>query len=61
MSEAQLIQTNSAPHTRNAARIAKDEAELEALKKQMRGEVDEEETSDSEPDSESVEDTQSSG
>jgi hypothetical protein len=58
MSEAQLIQTNSAPHTRNAARIAKDEAELEALKKQMRGEVDEEETSDSEPDSESVEDTQ---
>ena len=58
MSEAQLIQTNSAPHTRNAARIAQDEAELEALKKQMRGEVDEEETSDSEPDSESSEDTQ---
>ena len=58
MSEAQLIQTNSAPHTRNAARIAKDEAELEALKKQLRGEVDEEETSDSEPNSESVEDTQ---
>ena len=58
MSEAQLIKTDSASHARNAARIAKDEAELEALKKQMRGEVDEEETSDSEPDSESVEDTQ---
>jgi hypothetical protein len=58
MSEAQIIQTDSASHARNAARIAKDEAELEALKKQMRGEVDEEETSNSEPDSESSEDTQ---
>ena len=58
MSEAQLIKTDSASHARNAARIAKDEAELEALLKQARGETDEEETSDSEPDSESVEDTQ---
>jgi len=58
MSEAQLIKTDSASHARNAARIAKDEAELEALLKQARGETDEEETSDSEPNSESVEDTQ---
>ena len=52
MSEAQLIKTDSASHARNAARIAKDEAELEALLKQARGETDEKETSDSEPDSE---------
>lgn len=59
MSEAQVEVIEAAPHMRNAARIAADEAELEALKKRMRGEVDEteEETSDSEPDSESVEDT----
>jgi len=58
MSEAQVEVISAAPHARNAARIAADEAELEALKKQIRGETDEEETSDSEPDSESVEDTQ---
>ena len=54
MSEAQTLEINSASHLRNAARIAKDEAELEALKKQARGEVDEpeEETAkQEEPDS----------
>jgi hypothetical protein len=60
MSEAQVEVINAAPHMRNAARIAADEAELEALKKRMRGEVDEaeEETADSEPDSEGATDTQ---
>ena len=58
MSEAQVEVISAAPHARNAARIAADEAELEALKKQIRGETDEEETDDSEPSSESVEDTQ---
>ena len=60
MSEAQVEVINAAPHMRNAARIAADEAELEALKKRMRGEVDEaeEETTDSEPDSEGATDTQ---
>ena len=60
MSEAQVEVIEAAPHMRNAARIAADEAELEALKKRMRGEVDEteEETSDSEPDSERATDTQ---
>lgn len=50
MSEAQTIQTDSASHLRNASRIAKDEAELEALLKQARGETDEpeEETAEQE-------------
>jgi len=50
--EKQVI--SAAPHARNAARIAKDEAELEALKKQIRGETDEtpeEETTEAQPDS----------
>ena len=65
MSEAQTVDIkteviNAAPHKRNQARIDADEAELEALKKRMRGEVDEteEETDDSEPDSERATDTQ---
>ena len=65
MSEAQPVDIkteiiNAAPHMRNQARIDADQAELEALKKRMRGEVDEteEETSDSEPDSERATDTQ---
>ena len=65
MSEAQLVDIkkeviSAAPHQRNAARIAKDEEELEALKKLMRGEVDEteEETDDSESDSQRATDTQ---
>ena len=64
MSEAQLVDIkkeviSAAPHQRNAARIAKDEEELEALKKLMRGEVDEteEETDDSESDSQRATDT----
>jgi len=50
MSEAQTMEVNSASHLRNAARIARDEAELEALKKQASGEVDEpeEETAEQE-------------
>ena len=54
MSEAQTIQTDSASHLRNASRIAREEAELEALMKQARGETDEpeEETAEQEePDS----------
>ena len=54
MSEAQTIQTDSASHLRNASRVARDEAELEALLKQARGETDEpeEETAEQEePDS----------
>ena len=65
MSEAQQVDIkkeiiSAAPHKRNAARIAKDEEELEALKKLMRGEVDEteEETDDSESDSQRATDTQ---
>ena len=65
MSEAQLVDIkkeviSAAPHQRNAARIAKDEEELEALKKLMRGEVDEteEETDDSESSSKRATDTQ---
>lgn len=65
MSEAQQVDIkteviNAAPHMRNQARIDADEAELEALKKRMRGEVDEteEETDDSEPDSQRATDTQ---
>ena len=64
MSEAQLVDIkkeviSAAPHQRNAARIAKDEEELEALKKLMRGEVDEteEETDDSESSSQRATDT----
>ena len=50
MSEAQTIQTDSASHLRNASRIARDEAELEALLKKARGETDEpeEETAEQE-------------
>ena len=50
MSEAQTIQTDSASHLRNASRVARDEAELEALLKQARGETDEpeEETAEQE-------------
>lgn len=58
MAEVETVVIDAAPHTRNAARIAADEAELEKLKKLARGEQDEEETDDSEPSSESVEDTQ---
>jgi len=65
MSEAQQVDIkteiiNAAPHKRNQARIDADEAELEALKKRIRGEVDEteEETDDSEPDSQRATDTQ---
>lgn len=59
MSEAQPVDIkteviNAAPHLRNQARIDADEAELEALKKRMRGETDEteEEAVEAEPDSE---------
>ena len=41
MAEVETMVVNAAPHMRNAARIAADEAELEALKKRARGEVDE--------------------
>ena len=56
MSEAQTIQTDSASHLRNASRVAKDEAELEALLKQARGETDEpeEETAEQEEPSSDV-------
>ena len=62
MSEAQPVDIkteviNAAPHLRNQARIDADEAELEALKKRMRGETDEteEEAVEAEPDSEEPE------
>lgn len=58
MSEAQVEVIEAAPHRRNDARIAADEAELEALKRRARGEVDEEETADSESSSEGATDTQ---
>ena len=58
MAEVETVVIDAAPHTRNAARIAADEAELEKLKKLARGEQDEEETNDSEPSSESTEDTE---
>ena len=64
MSEAQQVDIkteiiNAAPHLRNQARIDADEAELEALKKRMRGETDEDQTDDtqSEPSSEDTEGT----
>jgi len=60
MSQAQQVEIkketiNAAPHLRNQARIAADEAELEAIKRRMRGESDEteEETVEAEPRSES--------
>jgi hypothetical protein len=50
--ETKLIQTTSASHQRNAARVKRDEEELEALLKQARGDTDEtEEAVESEPDS----------
>jgi hypothetical protein len=60
MSQAQQVEIkketiNAAPHLRNQARIAADEAELEEIKRHMRGESDEteEETVEAEPRSES--------
>lgn len=55
MAQVETVLIDSASHQRNSARIAADEAELEKLKKLARGEIDEEETTDSESDSESVE------
>ena len=63
MSEAQPVDIkteviDAAPHLRNQARINADEAELELLKKRMRGETDEteeEEAVEAEPDSEEPE------
>ena len=62
MSEAQPVDIkteviNAAPHLRNQARIEADEAELEALKKRIRGETDEteEEAVEAESDSEEPE------
>jgi hypothetical protein len=50
--ETKLIQTTSASHQRNAARVKRDEEELEALLKQARGDTDEtEEAVEAEPDS----------
>lgn len=61
MAEVETMVVNAAPHMRNAARIAADEAELEALKRRARGEVDEtpetEEAVEAQPDSAEVEDT----
>jgi len=62
MSEAQqLVETDSASHLRNRNRVARDEAELQELIRKARGEPDEAEesveASESEPSSESVEDT----
>ena len=51
--ETKLIQTTSASHQRNAARVKRDEEELEALLKQARGETDEtEEAVEAKPSSE---------
>ena len=57
MSEAQTIDVTSASHLRNMARIKRDEEELEAIKRQARGETDEDQTDDtqSEPSSEDTE------
>lgn len=57
MSEAQTIDVTSASHLRNIARVKRDEEELEALKRQARGETDEDQTDDtqSEPSSEDAE------
>jgi len=62
MSEAQqLVETDSASHLRNRNRVARDEAEFQELIRKARGEPDEAEesveASESEPSSESVEDT----
>jgi hypothetical protein len=59
MSEAQTIDVTSASHLRNMARVKRDEEELEALKRQARGETDEDQTDDtqSEPSSEDTEGT----
>ena len=55
--ETQVIQTSSASHQRNDARIKADEEELERLKAMARGEVVEDETpqEEAQPDSEAVE------
>ena len=55
--ETQVIQTSSASHQRNDARIKADEEELERLKAMARGEVVEDETpqEETQPDSEAVE------
>ena len=51
--EKKLIQTTSASHQRNVARVKRDEEELEALLKQARGETDEtEEAVEAKPSSE---------
>ena len=57
MSEAQTIDVTSVSHLRNMARVKRDEEELEALKRQARGETDEDQTDDtqSEPSSEDTE------
>lgn len=57
MSEAQTIDVTSASHLRNMARVKRDEEELEALRRQARGETDEDQTDDtqSEPSSEDTE------
>ena len=57
MSEAQTIDVTSASHLRNMARVKRDEEELEAIKRQARGETDEDQTDDtqSEPSSEDTE------
>ena len=57
--ETQVIQTSSASHQRNDARIKADEEELERLKAMARGEVVEDETpqEETQPDSEAVEST----
>jgi hypothetical protein len=57
MSEAQTIDVTSASHLRNMARIKRDEEELEAIKRQARGETDEDQTDDtqSKPSSEDTE------
>jgi hypothetical protein len=59
MSEAQTIDVTSASHLRNMARVKRDEEELEALRRQARGETDEDQTDDtqSEPSSEDTEGT----
>ena len=53
--EKKLIQTTSASHQRNAARVKRDEEELEALLKQARGETDETEEETVEEESSSSE------
>jgi len=57
MSEAQTIDVTSASHLRNMARVKRDEEELEALRRQARGETDEDQTDDTQSES-SSEDTE---